>query len=273
MSLIHRYTPGRPNLHLSPLAIRYPVRGASPFFHHLTNDDIHATTINERTSYCITQPLGVAITCAIDLLAKEIVRAALAKSLQLAITPSPIPFNHYIPDHFFAQLGLPRPAILGALESRCFNVIYAYGSIEQIVAYWEEFQNIGLETIAWINTARERSDLLGEDSFWDWDYRIGQIILPTSNINHPLITDIIDPRLVHGASHGPVPGIAASAITASDDDYIMGNSSTLSADDDSYDFTQALVLHPLESEYIRSHPHYDVFSGEPIIIDDDHYDA
>ncbi|KIM45009.1 hypothetical protein M413DRAFT_66874 [Hebeloma cylindrosporum] len=261
MTAIMPYHSTVPILDLTPLtAFSDVTHSISPLFYTLKNDDFHSFAMDDgETYYCLDQGTGIALWWSLKRLYREIIRAATAQNPRSTDLPFTVPAYYHIPDYLFREIDLTPPAILDIGHADCMNALYMYAPKRTIQAFWMDFQDVGRQAVKWIEIARYRSNLIGQNSNWDWDTTAqSQLDYPTrrlltnspagegQELHHPFSITYPDTRQIDSCD-------------ASEDGYDMG--------DDTYLLNTCtdVVLHPKVSNFAIANPEFDVFGGQTTI--------
>ncbi|KIM42377.1 hypothetical protein M413DRAFT_70818 [Hebeloma cylindrosporum] len=258
MNAIMPYHPAAPTLDLTPLtAFSDITHNISPLFYALKNDDFHAFAMdNGETYYDLDQGTGIALWWSLKRLYREIVRAATAQIPRSADLPLMVPAYYHIPDHLFREIDLAPPAILdiGCVEG--INTLYMFAPKRTIQAFWLDFQDIGRQAVQWIEIACYHSNLLGQESSWDWDTTAqSQLDFPM----HRLLTNTPteegqEPYTFSIITHPNPCQIDTTDASEDGDDGVNGDHPLNGCTD--------MVLHPKLSDFAQANPDFDIFAGQ-----------
>lgn len=260
MTSLIPYFATTPILDLSPFTAYSDIAsGVSPLYYSLTHDDFHTYAVdNSDTYFCLDQGTGIALWWMLKRLYHEIICAATAQIPREPNLPLTIPAHYHVPDYLFRELDLAPPAILDIGYIDCMNSLYMYAPKEVIQAFWLDFQDVGKQAVQWIEVARYWSNILGQNSNWDWDTGL------VSQLEFPGRRSITD-----GRDDGQYPYQFPSQ-------NIVLTHKSATVTNEAKNTSTDVVLHPELSTFIQANLDFDVFAGismvnsikDPINVDD-----
>jgi len=163
----------------------------------------------------------------------------LSRSIHEAADPSLDPFKllpHYINPNHLSEISMVAPQVL-MIEKYSQNMLLSTTSFNNI---FKLFKMLGLETVWWIEEVKEHCEILGAWHDWIW---------PSSGV--------IKPNLLLLEGQG-------SIMAGANVDLHSNIPSTRSS---SPDYSKALILHPVHSNFACTHPEYNPFTSLDTILD------
>ncbi|KIM42491.1 hypothetical protein M413DRAFT_70691 [Hebeloma cylindrosporum] len=272
MTAIMPYHPSASVIDFAPFtAFSDVTHNVSPLFYKLKSDDFHTYAMdNGETYHCLDQGTGIALWWTLKRLYREIIRAATAQIPRSADLPLTVPAHYHIPDYLFQEIDLAPPTILNVGYIDCINALYMYAPKQVIQAFWLDFQDVGRQAVRWIETARYRSDLLGDESSWDWNTAMrSQLDFPTRRL-------LTNSPIEEGQNSYPSVLITYPDPCRTDFSDASEEGSDMADDTHHFNSCTDLVLHPTLSNFAQTNPDFDVFAGQltintsedPIIVED-----
>jgi hypothetical protein len=170
----------------------------------------------------------------------------LSRTIYEATDPTVDPFKslpHYINPHHLSEISMGTPQVL-MIEKYSQNMLLSTTSFDNIFKLFKMVQTVGLETVWWIKEVKECCGMLGGQHSWIWPY---------SGIAKPM--EFPNLRLLEGQG-----SIMAGADINLDSDFPPTRPS-------SPDYSKALILHPIYSNFACAHPEYNPFTSLNTIPD------
>ncbi|KAJ2922287.1 hypothetical protein H1R20_g14808, partial [Candolleomyces eurysporus] len=266
MNAIESYSPNDSNLHLTlPHDHANSTYSTSPFTYKLDHEfdfaEIHLVGDTQETLVALDHYTVAAIVWAITC-TKQIINRATRGIVPAVAVSAPIP------EFMYKNLGMDKPRLVALLESTQINPLRNLGKRSVLQQIFQGLQQLGREAIDWIIEARWRSQLLGDQSLWNWeDPRVLRPLAPFVRDPRLLAAPAVDPRTIKdstGNSAGGTttpPNSPTSAILPFDVEDPTGPIAT----EDDGELVLQLVLHPKLSRYAMRYPLFDVFKGEVLI--------
>lgn len=278
--MINYETDSYPSLLLRPESrIRSSLlREVSPLEYTLQEADFH--TFNSGRGLpdevFLDQATGMSMSWALKRVVRYLFRAARA---QVVYDPNlPAGVYPHIPSYMFELLGLPPPRILALAYMDTVNILSMLAPKPVVEALWCDFQAVGNDAIAWVDSARERCRRLGSSCGWDWEEAsTGVTTLPKDS--EMTIPDWVEGTTVSNLNilqtnpeppSDPVPSnfrytfptreLSPITIT-SGSDYSMSDNEV----DHIFNNCQDVVLHPQLSRIATLDPAYNVFGGQDLV--------
>jgi len=166
----------------------------------------------------------------------------LSRSIHEAADPTVDPFKllpHYINPNRLNKIGMAAPQVL-MIKKYSQNMLLSATSFDNILKLFKMVQTVGLEAVRWIEEAKEGCEILGGQHGWIWPY-----------------SGAIKPNL-------PLLEGQGSIMVGADVDLDSNIPSTRPS---SPDYSKALILHPVHSNFARAHPEYNPFTSLDTILD------
>jgi hypothetical protein len=166
----------------------------------------------------------------------------LSRSIHEAADPTVDPFEllpHYINPNHLNKIGMTAPQVL-MIEKYSQNMLLSATSFDNIFKLFKMAQTVGLEGVRWIKEAKERCEILGGQHSWIWPY-----------------SGAIKPNL-------PLLEGQGSIMAGADINLDSNIPSTRSS---SPDYSKALIIHLVHSNFACAHPKYNPFTSLDTIPD------
>ena len=175
----------------------------------------------------------------------------LSRSIHEAANPTVDSFEslpHYVNPNHLCEIGMAAPQIL-MIEKYSQNTLLGATSFDNIFKLFKMAETVGLEAVHWIEEAKERCGTLGGQHGWIWPY--SGITKPLGFPNLPLLE-------------------GQGLIMAGSDDGL--DSEFPPSTPSSPNLSQALILHPIHSDFAHAHSEYNPFTSLDAIPDYPTYD-
>ncbi|KAF6748179.1 hypothetical protein DFP72DRAFT_1074644 [Ephemerocybe angulata] len=93
-----------------------------------------------------------------------------ASTIEAVAGPTGTAYMNNLPDNVFAEIDMPRPALLHPANRFAFNPLHGYGTYDALTELFARHQRWGLEMAQWMLDAREAARAKGPGSCsWNWD--------------------------------------------------------------------------------------------------------
>ncbi|KAJ2923698.1 hypothetical protein H1R20_g13397, partial [Candolleomyces eurysporus] len=251
MSAIEVYSPLDSDLHLTlPHDHANSIYSTSPFTYKLDEEfdfvEIFPTGDRNHSQVGLDPAFVTALFWAITRIKQVINRATKGAVPSVAV-------NSVISDELFENLGMKKPKLLILLERADINPLRCFGERSTLRQIVSGLQQVGREAIGWILEARWRSQLLGNESLWDWeDPRALRGLIPDSSAPSSPTDSIVT----------LTPSSPGGVFLPFFEDY---DKATSSVEGEEVELLLQLVLHPTASRYALRYPLANVFDGKPLI--------